>query len=249
MIKAIIIDDEERGINVLSKLIKSYCPEIQLVGAAVNIDEAICLVRQHRPGVIFIDIEMPGRNGFQVLEQFEKADAEIIFVTAHSEYAIKALRIPAFDYLLKPVSIDELQRAVQRLINKQAGAGIYNHFQRLKDTLTDGNPFHKIILSTVNGYYFVQVADIIYCEADENYTHLFLEGQVKYTVSRPLKEFVDMFEAHNFFRIHKSYLINLNKAVYVNRDSSVIMNNKKELPIAFRKRAEFFDLLKDFSLV
>ncbi|MBS1772584.1 MAG: LytTR family transcriptional regulator DNA-binding domain-containing protein [Bacteroidetes bacterium] len=114
---------------------------------------------------------------------------------------------------------------------------------------TEGNPFNKIVLSTTTGYYFVNIADIIYCEAVESYTHIFTENDIKYTACHPLKEFDELFTAQNFFRIHKSYLINLNKVAVVNKDSIVVMKNQKELPVSFRKRKEFFDLLKDFSFL
>ncbi len=247
MIKAVIIDDEQRAINVLGKLISHYCPDLQLVGTAADTLDAIELIRNQKPEVIFIDVEMHERNAFQLLEQFERIDFEIIFVTAHSEYAIRAFRFSAFDYLMKPVCIDDLCSVARRLVQKHE----QKHMQQLhhhKKEQPEANPLNKIVLGTANGFYFVQLSDIIYCEADENYTHIFMEGQVKHTASKPLKEFVDLFQEHNFFRIHKSYLVNLNKITFINKDCSVIMNNRKELPVSFRKRTEFFNYLKCYSV-
>ena len=249
MIRAIIIDDEQPGVEALCELIKRYCPEIYVSGTALNVTAGANLIRQHKPDVVFLDIEMPEENGFRLLEQFTNIDFEVIFVTAYNEYAIRALRFSALDYLLKPVNIEELQNAVHRLRDKQGRMPGYDRLQHLKDSVAESNPFHKIVLSTVAGYYFVNIADIIYCEADENYTHIFMEDQGKHTASKPLKEFSELFESHNFFRIHKSYLVNMNKVAFVNKDLQVVMNNTKELPVSFRKRTEFFNLLKDRSVI
>lgn len=248
MIKAIIIDDEERGVDVLTGLISRYCPGVDIAGTATDIATGTSLIRQHKPDVVFLDIEMPGKSGFELLEQFGNIGFEVIFVTAYNEYAIRALRFSALDYLLKPVDIDELQAAVQRLKDKQHSSG-HDRLHHLKDAVAGSNPFHKIILSTLTGYYFVNIADIIYCEADENYTHIFLENQVKHTASKPLREFNELFNSHNFFRIHKSYLVNMNKVAMVNKDMQVVMNNKTELPLSLRKKAEFFNLLKEHSVI
>jgi two-component system, LytTR family, response regulator len=243
MVNAIIIDDEERGINALQQLILKYCSGLNVAAVAMNIHDGADLINEHKPDVVFLDIEMPGGNGFQLLEKFDKINFEIIFVTAYNDYAIKALRFSALDYLLKPVKIEELQNAVERLKNKQSFN--QNKIQHLKSSLADGNPFNKIVLSTTGGYCFVKIADIIYCEADENYTHFYLKDNIKHTASKPLKEYEELFERHNFYRTHKSYLVNLNQIEFVNKDSWVIMSNRKEVPISFRKRAEFFQLIKD----
>lgn len=246
--KAIIIDDEERGIDVLARLIDHYCPEINVVSTATDILTAATGIRQHRPDVVFLDIAMPGGNGFQLLELFDQIDFEIIFVTAYHEYAIKALRFAALDYLLKPVNINELQQACKRLQLKRGQKHILP-IRQLRETLIQGAPLNKIVLSDMTGHYFVNIHDIIYCEADENYTHIYMTGDLKYTVSRPLKEYGELFERHHFFRIHKSFLINLGQVAFVNKDFQVIMNNRKELPLSFRKRTEFFNLLKDHHLM
>lgn len=249
MIKAIIIDDEARGIDVLSGLIDNYCPEITVAGLATDIVSGTELIRKEKPDVLFLDIEMPEGNGFQLLEQFDHIDFEVVFVTAYNDYAIRALRFSALDYLLKPVSIPELKETVKRLRSKQDSAAGNKRLEHLKQTLEDGNPFHKIVLSTLTGYYFINIAEIIYCEASENYTHFHMEGNIKYTASRPLKEFALLFEKHHFFRIHKSYLINLTQVSFVNKESWVSMSNHAELPVSFRKRAEFFELLKELNSI
>lgn len=244
MLKSIIVDDEERGIDALGELIRTYCPGLQVAATATDIDAAATLIRQHRPDILFLDIAMPGGNGFQLLERLEQIDFGVVFVTAYHEYAVRALRFSALDYLLKPVSVDELQQAVQRFRNRHEQVGNSRRYAYLKETLAEGNPFHKIVLSTTTGYYFVKIADIVYCEADENYTHFFMDDGARHTASRPLKEFEELLERQYFFRIHKSYLINLNQVSFVNKDAWVVMSNRKELPVSSRKRTEFFSLLK-----
>lgn len=249
MIKAIIIDDEERGIDVLFEMLSRYCPDVNICSTAFDIVTGTEMIRQYQPDVVFLDIEMPGKNGFELLEQFGDIDFEIIFVTAYNEYAIRALRFSALDYLLKPVNIDELQGAVQRLKDKQQYTARQDRLRHLKETVAESNPFRKIVLSTATGYYFVNIGDIIYCEADKSYTHIFLESKVKYTASKSLREFDELLKNHSFFRIHKSYLVNMNKVAMVNKDLQVIMSNKTELPLSFRKKTDFFNLLKEHSAI
>jgi two-component system LytT family response regulator len=241
---ALLIDDEERGIDVLDKLIKSYCPDLNVVGFATDIVAGEVLIRKHKPDVVFLDIAMPRGNGFQLLEKFGHFDFEVIFVTAYSEYAIKAIRFAALDYLLKPINVEDLQNAVQRLTLKLATRLLHNPLRHLKELLVHELPFPKIVLSDLTGHYFVNINDIVYCEADVNYTYFYMNDKTKYTVSKALKEFEKLFDKHFFFRIHKTFLVNLNHVLLVNKDFQVIMSNKSELPLSFRKRTEFFNMLK-----
>ncbi len=245
MIRAILIDDEDRAIDAMCQLIRNYCPGITIIGTATDITTAAVLIRQHKPDLIFLDVEMPGGNGFQLLEQLEPIDFEIIFVTAYNEYAIKAIRFCALDYLLKPVRIAELQEAIRRLGNKQEQKPGDTQLQQLKDILVHRLPFDKIVLNDMAGYHFVTITDIIYCEASENYTHFIMKDRAKYTVSRPLKDFEELFAKHHFFRIHKSFLVNLGQVSMVSKDFQVVMSNKMELPLSFRKRSDFFALLRE----
>ncbi|XZF13560.1 LytR/AlgR family response regulator transcription factor [Chitinophagaceae bacterium MMS25-I14] len=244
MIKTILIDDEYRAIDAMSQLIQLYCPEITIMGTATNIAIAADLIQQYKPDLVFLDVEMPGGSGFQLLEQLEQIDFEIIFVTAYQEYAIRAIRFCALDYLLKPVSIRDLQEAVRRFAARQAQKPTVRQVQQLKDMLAHNTPFQKIVLSDMAGYHFLTIADIIYCEANENYTHFIMSDGTRHTASKPLKDYEELFEKHHFFRIHKSFLINLDHVVVVSKDFQVVMSSKTELPLSVRKRTDFFTLLK-----
>jgi two-component system, LytTR family, response regulator len=249
MINAIIVDDEERGIVALQKLIERYCEGINIAGVARNIETAAELIRNLKPYVVFLDIEMPGGNGFALLDMFEKIDFEIIFVTAFHEYAVKAIRFAALDYLLKPVKIEELQAAVKSLEKKKGKESNAAGYSLLQQSMNSINAFNKIILNTSSNYFFVNLEDILYCKAEDNYTWFIMKNNDKHMISKQLKEYEELFGDHNFFRIHKSYLINMNQVIKVNKKegASVVMANKDELPVSFRKKDHFFDLLKSFQ--
>lgn len=247
-IRVIIVDDEERGIIALHELINNYCTDVQVVGTAANITDAESLIKEKEPDLVFLDIEIPGTNGFQLLEKFNEINFEVIFVTAYQEYAIKAIKFSALDYLLKPVRISELQSAIEKIKKKHHSQTENNtdkyHF--FKTMINETNPFKKIILSTMEGYYPVKIEDIIYCKADDSYTHFYLQAGKHYIVSKQLKDFDDILVPHNFFRIHKSYLININHIEKVTKTDGigVIMSNHEELPVSFRKKDEFIEKIK-----
>jgi two-component system LytT family response regulator len=246
--RALIVDDEDRGIVALQELLRKYCPEVSVVGTASDIYQAASLIRAQKPDVVFLDIAMPGGNGFQLLELFDHPDFETIFVTAHHEFAISALKLSALDYLLKPVNIDELQTAVRKLFSKRSPEPA-DRLQYFRETWTGLQPMNKIVLSDMGGFHFVNISDIVYCEADEAYTHIHLLGKRPYTASRPLKEYEELFAQHHFFRIHKSYLVNLEHVAMVSKDFQITMHDGKELPLSVRKRGEFFSLLKEMKLM
>jgi two-component system, LytTR family, response regulator len=249
-IKALIIDDEERGIVALAQLVEKYCKDVIVEGTAMNVADAETLIKSRLPDVVFLDIEMPGGNGFQLLEKFEEVNFEIIFVTAYHEYAIKAIRFSALDYLLKPVKITDLQSAIERIRKRRGnGSGDSEKYRFFKSIINEPNPFKKIILSTMDGYFPIRFEEIIYCRADDSYTHFYLSGNKHHVVSRHLKEFEEMLVPHHFYRIHKSYLVNLNHIERIGKADgfTVFMSNNDELPVSFRKKEEFISLIKKLA--
>jgi two-component system LytT family response regulator len=243
--RVIIVDDEERSIIALQQLFEKYCSGVIVEGTATNITDAVKIIKKTQPHAVFLDIEMQGGNGFKLLEQFEEPDFETVFITAYQEYAIKAIKFAALDYLLKPVKISELRSCIENIKKKQIGLH-KEKYAVLKDTINHINAFNKIILSTLEGFYPVKIEEIIYCKADDSYTHFFLQNGKRYTVSRQLKDYEEMLTNNSFFRIHKSFLINLNHVNKVNKadGASVVMSNNDILPLAFRKKDEFFEKLR-----
>ena len=248
ILKAIIVDDEERGINALSKLIENYCPDIQVIATARNVEEASLAIKELKPEIVFLDIEMPEKSGFDLLNSFDHIDFEIVFITAFQEYAIKAIKFAALDYLLKPVNISELVEVIEKFKIKKAGISSREKYAILKQSLSTANAFKKIILTDAENFHFVNIEDILYCKAEDNYTRFVAINDKKYIVSRLLKEYDDLLHMNNFFRIHKSYLVNMNhvEKVIKKDGASVLMSNKEELPVSSRKKDEFFTFLKNF---
>lgn len=245
-IKAVIIDDEIRGAEALKALLENYCDGVTVSGIAYNITDGNILISKTNPDVVFLDIEMPGGSGFDLLQPMKEINFSVIFVTAYQEYALKAIKFSALDYLLKPVIVSELQETIEK-VKKVRTPKSNERLHLLHEVIDHVNPFNKMILSTMEGFYPVKLEHILYCRADDSYTHFYLQDGKHHIVSRQLKEFEEMLVSHNFFRIHKSYLINLNHVEIVNRINgfTVVMSNNDHLPIASRKKDEFIERLKN----
>lgn len=245
MLKAIIVDDEEFARSSLYFLIQENCPEIKITGIAKSVAEARTLLPT-RPDVIFLDIAMPGENGFSLLEHPEAQKSNIIFTTAFDQYALKAIKANALDYLLKPIDIDELIIAVNKAVeNKKRNQPmpiIDNH-------LNDKGEVKKLTIPTANGYRIINTDTILYIEADSNYSIISLKNNEKITVSKVLKDYEEILSDFSFFRIHKSTLINLE---YLKEYSSktglkVIMTNGEEFQVSRRRISEFYIKIKQFT--
>lgn len=247
MIKAVIIDDEELGRTVLKNLIQKYCPEITMVVEASNIKEAKKVIDEIRPDLIFLDIEMPGGSGFDLLEQFKDPDFSVIFTTAYNQYAVKAFRYSAVDYLLKPINIDELRMAVKKVLNpvsKQIMQSSVQHFMEshLNQGVIKNN---KVALPTQEGLIFININEIVRCEADGKYTHCFIMNGKKLYSTRSLKDFEEQLTQYEFCRIHHAHLINLNliKNYIKGEGGQVTMANGDTVTISKRKKEEFLNRL------
>lgn len=247
MLQAIIVDDEKKCITLLEKLLEQMQAQVKVVATFTNPEDAVMYIKQHEPDLVFLDIEMPKINGFEVVEATRETDFEVVFTTAFNQYAINAIRISALDYLLKPVNKLELFNAVNKLIAKKKNKQRQQQFDFLFNSLKSNNQLNnKITIATTEGIVFIEVADILYCEASGSYTTLHLKNNDKLLSSKTLKDFEEMLEQHPFFRVHHSYLISLNDIKrYIKGDGgTVILSNKTEVPVSKRKKDDFLKKLK-----
>lgn len=244
MIRALIVDDEKGNIEVLKKMIDGYCRDITVVGVAQTVDQAVSLVHAEKPGLLFLDIEMPGKNAFDLIDQLSPVSFEIIFVTAFHHYALKAFRYSAIDYLLKPINIGELREAVEkartRLSEKSFQERLNNFFdiEKRKET--------KIAIQLKDGYDFVNVNEIVCCSSDGTYTVIYLLNGQKLLSSSNLKHFEELLPEERFCRVHHSHLVNLEHAIRYSRGrgGTLLMVNELELEVSQRKRDELLGRFK-----
>lgn len=249
MINAILIDDEERARDSLRTLLTSYCPDVNIVAECANVPDGVLAINKHNPKLIFLDIEMPEYNGFELLSFFRDVDFEIIFVTAYNDYALKAFEVSAVDYVLKPVDIDKLKAAVDKASKRLEGHDMKNRLDVLKDSFKT-NQFNKIALPLAEGLLFVDVMEIVYLEADGAYTNVWLKDGSKILVSKKIKFFEEVLEGRqNFFRSHRSFMVNINFIKKYNRsDNSLLLDNGKAIIISRDRKTEFEAQLKNNNL-
>jgi len=212
MIKAILIDDEVHCVDTLSMLISDYCPEVQVMEQCVSAKQGLIAVGRHHPELIFLDIEMPVMNGFEFLEQFTDIPFSVIFTTSYDQYAIKAIHFSALDYLLKPIDPKELVAAVQK-VRVQKMLPSAEQFRMLIDQVQNRvKQFTKVAVPTSEGFELIPVEEIIFCEADDNYTRFFLKNKKRVIACRTLKEVEEQLtDFVSFIRVHHSYMVNLNE--------------------------------------
>lgn len=246
MIRAIIIDDEAHCIDTLSLLIKEYCPEVQMAEECHSAKKGLEAIERNKPDLVFLDIEMPAMNGFEMLEQFSQIPFAVIFTTSYDQYAIKAIRYSALDYLLKPIDPKELIAAVHR-VQQQKRTPAAEQFEILFSRLQNKeSAFRKLAVPTIEGYELIMAENIIRCEADDNYTHLSLKDKTRITVCRTLKEVEEQLQDFSYFvRVHHSWLVNMNEVTkYIRGEGGyVIMSDGSTVNVS-RSRKEA--LLKYF---
>ncbi len=246
MITAVIIDDESKARESLKKTITSYCPEVSILAMGNNVADAVTLINEHSPDIVFLDVEMPNGSGFTLFDKIKNPQFNTIFTTAYEEYAIKAFRIAALDYLTKPIDFRQLQEAVARYKNKQKIELKEQRLELLIENITNRpNEFNKIALPDHQGYTMVKVSDIIYCQADSSYTIVHLLNGKKIITSKLLKLVEDSLPSETFYRIHKSYIVNLNLIKqYIKIDGNqVVLENDIRLDVSDRNKKDFLNKL------
>ena len=241
MINCLIIDDEAKNIKLLQSMLAMYCPSINVIATETGAKNGLLLINELKPKLVFLDVEMPHLNGFDLLKKLEPVNFETIFVTAYSHYAVEAFEHNATGYITKPINAEKLAAAVNTAIKRIEEKAINkNLFSILEQNSKEAAP-DKIPLSTTNGLVFVKLADILYCESSGNYTNFYLNDGKKIMVSRQLGEYEKLLPDINFTRIHDKYIINLSyiKEYIKGSGGDVVLENGKELPVASRRKEDF----------
>ena len=244
MIKAIVVDDEPYCCETITTLLEDH-PNVEIVAVCYNAADGLKAIRQYAPDLVFLDVEMPKMNGFEMLEQIPSVNFEIIFTTSYDQYALKAIRFSAIDYLLKPVDEEELKQAVQKVIRrsqKPIAEQLEILMQRIHQPKT---PVSKIALPTMEGFQMIRVDSIISCESDSNYTILRLKDDKKIVVCRNLKEMEELLDEHSFAREHRCYLANLNEVEkFVKGEGGyLIMSDGSSIDVSRNKKEELLKKL------
>ncbi len=249
-LKTILIDDEPRGINSMQKLLQINCSDVNVIATCTNVDEAIERINRLEPDLVFLDIAMPVKNGFDLLKELKEFRFEIIFVTAHNKFMIEAFHFSAIDYLLKPVDddllVDAVKRAQKRIFEKSGGKNIDTFLHNMQQRHTPQNM--KLCIPSLKGFQVIELDGILYAEAVGNYTNFYLINQPLICTAKPIHEYEELLSDAGFVRIHKSYLVNLLhvKEYLKGEGGSVILSNGNEIEVARRKKDIFIGRMKEF---
>lgn len=252
MITAILVDDDVNLRKGMKKLIQRYAPEINILGEAEGVEEAIEVFNKVNPQVLFLDIRLNDGTGFDILEKLTaasgKVESQVVFITAHEEYAIRAFRFSALDFLLKPVDPDELIKVLEKIKNTIRKMDTFGHIDLLLENIRNKvDNFKKIALSTIDGIHLFDISDIIRCESTDNYTTFYIQNSKPVLISKTLKEYEELLAKHGFERIHQSHLINLAYLKsYIKKDGGyVIMTDNTHLPVSQRKKDRLQDIIRN----
>ncbi len=249
MLRTIIIDDEDHQRLTIRKMVSRYCPNVKLVAQADGVQSGVEAIKKHKPDLVLLDIKMADGTGFDLLDRLHPIDFKVIFITAYDQYAIKAFRLSAIDYLLKPLDPDELVQSIEKaenVIQKDFNTQLNN----LKEHLSvEDKTNKKIIIKTFDNIHLVPIKEILYCESDNSYTSFHLTTDQKIMVSSSLKDYDEMLADDGFFRVHKTYLINLR---YIRRfekaeGGTVVLDGEIKIPVASRKREQLLELFERIS--
>jgi two-component system LytT family response regulator len=245
MINAVLIEDEEYSKRMLLQMLREHCPQINVLSEADSVKTGLAAITEQKPQLVFLDIELQSETSFEILEKLPDINFELIFTTAFDHYALKAIKFCAIDYLLKPIDLSELQIAVAKAEKRLNREYLNKNLEALLHNMkSSSQKNHKIALPTLEGLLFINVSDIIYCESDGPYTKFFLKQPGKIMTSKHLKEYEDLLSEYNFFRIHKSYLVNLQEIQrYIRGDGGqLIMSNGASLNVSKQRKEEFMHI-------
>ncbi len=243
-LRALIVEDEEASRITLRNFLEKYCPKVDVIGEASNINDAYKIINSNKPDLVFLDVEMPYGNAFDLLEKFENINFESIFVTAYSSYALQAINMSASRYLLKPLNIDQLIEAVENVEAQiQNKTKIQTSKILLENINIENKQLKKMVLPTLEGFEVVQLKDILHCKANDNLTDFFLKDGTKRTICRTLKFYEETLKEYDFVRVHKSHLININyvKNYKKGKGGEVILINDINIPVSSTRKSDFLN--------
>ncbi|RYZ55152.1 MAG: response regulator transcription factor [Sphingobacteriales bacterium] len=243
--KAVIIEDEKKSRELLKSLIETFCPEVTISGTADSVVKGISLIKTVQPDIVLLDIEMQSGTGFDLLQQLDQFSFEVIFTTAYEQYALKAIKFSALDYLLKPIDVQDLQQAIRKATEKRSRGPENINLEQLVHNLRH-NKAPKISISTSEEILFIEVEQITRCEANGAYTIFYLRNGSKVMASKNLKEFEAMLSDHQFYRVHHSHLINMREVQkYIKADGGMIeMKDGSRVSLSHTRKEEFMELMK-----
>lgn len=246
MLKVLLIDDEERATDALRLMIERTIPEIKQVMSCNDSRKAADMIHAYQPALVFLDIQMPHLNGFEVLEKMPNKNFKIIFTTAYNEYAIQAIRFSAFDYLLKPIDIEELQASVKRFL--ESNDDYKQQYDLLKNIMYNiqapSAEEFRLALPTKEGVHFLNPGDIVRCEAIGNYTKFFMQNNGTYLISKTLGEYDTLLAPYHFIRTHKSHLVNKKFISFVDHDGFAVLKDSSKVEVSRRRKEEVMAALK-----
>jgi len=245
-IRSVIIEDEKQTRKLLRALLEEYCDGVEVLAEAANVQEGVQIIKEHQPDLVFLDIEMPRESGFSLFKYFDEINFEVVFTTAYGQYAVKAIKLAALDYLMKPINLEELMETLERFRQKQEPTNHVSHHQIMENALQNGGT-QKIALPASDGYLFVDIDDIVRCQSEKSYTLIVLKDKEEVWTSRNLGEYDTILSGYGFKRVHRSHLINPKaiKRFIRGKNPILLMDDDCKIPIANSKKD---DLLKDILL-
>jgi two-component system LytT family response regulator len=248
MLRAVIVEDEKRSRETLIGLLKRHCKNLEIVGEAENVSTGVDIVTKEKPDVVFLDIQMPDGSGFKLLEQLNQVDFDVIFTTAYDQFAIKAIRFSALDYLLKPIVSDDLVNAVNKAEKKRMARDSRKNIEVLLENMNrPPAESPKIVLSTSERINVVKIDDIVRCESDNYYTMFFFTNGKRLLVSKTLKEQEELLGEYNFIRPHKSHLVNVKyiKSYLKTKGGNILLEDGSEVPVSRRKKEYIMEIISN----
>lgn len=248
MLRVLIVDDEFQGRNFLSKVLTHLDESVKVVGEAATIQQAVEFIQKEKPHLVFLDVVMNNESGFDLFQKISPINFDVIFTTAHNEFAVQAFKVNAIDYLLKPIDLEELQLALEKVKtrNKPGSGTVHNQLNNLLEMVMKGSSIDRVAIPSSTGFELIPMSSILFCESDGNYTIFYLTDKRKLTSSYTLKHYSEILTEPVFYRVHKSYLVNLDHMVrYVKGDGgSVVMSDGREIEVSKRSKEGLLKMLK-----